>query len=183
MPLPRMKDDGTGGAPVLDKMSAHVRLFDVEEHTEPYTVTRKSDGTQFELDPGFNCTVEVVADGEDGADDGAKFYEAFKYKKDSNDQWFLKENSKLGVLTKVVEPNYFEDVTIPDLTAEDLEGFEMRCRIKPKKNPNTGQVLGSTVDWETMRRLPERRGLTASPAVHGSGGYVADESEPFPEEF
>jgi len=179
MPLPRKKDDGTGGAPVLDIMSAHVRLIDVEEHTEPYSVTRKSDGSQFELDPGFKCTVEVVDDGEDGADDGTKFYESFKYKQDKAGEWFLKENSKLGSLTKVVKPDYFEDVSVPDLTADDLEGFAMRCRIKPKKNPQTGQVLGSTVDWETMRPLPG--GTRRAPLA--AAGYVEGEDVPDPVEY
>jgi hypothetical protein len=30
----------------------------------------------------------------------------------------------------------------------------MICRIKPKKNTNTGQITGSTIDWETMRAVP-----------------------------
>jgi hypothetical protein len=179
MPLPRKKDDGTNGAPVLDIMSAHVRLIDVEEHTEPYSVTRKSDGSQFELDPGFKCTVEVVDDGEDGADDGTKFYESFKYKQDKAGEWFLKENSKLGSLTKVVKPDYFEDANVPDLTADDLEGFAMRCRIKPKKNPQNGQVLGSTVDWETMRPLPG--GTRRAPLA--AAGYVEGEDVPDPVEY
>jgi hypothetical protein len=187
MPLPRKKDDGTGGAPVLDIMSAHVRLIDVEEHTAPYSVTRKSDGTQFELDPGFKCTVEIVADGEDGADNGTKFFESFKYKLDKSGEWLNKENSKLGQLTGVVKPGYYADPAIPDLTAEDLEGFEMRCRIKPKKNPQTGQVLGSTVDWETMRRLPETGRPAATPIPSGdpsfAGGYVEGEDMPDPVEY
>ena len=49
MPLPRKKDDGASGAPVLNILRAHVRLTDVEEHTEPYTVTRKSDGVRLRL--------------------------------------------------------------------------------------------------------------------------------------
>lgn len=61
------------------------------------------------------------------------------------------------MLTNVIKPGYFEDESIPELTAEDLEGFEMLCRIKPKKNPNTGQVIGSTIDWETMRPLPAKK--------------------------
>ncbi len=186
MPLPRKKDDGTGGAPVLDIMSAHVRLIDVEEHTDRYTVTRKSDGSQFELDPNFNCTVEIVGDGEEGEEDGTKFFEAFKYKRDEDGKWFLKENSKLGSLAKVVSPEYFEDASVPDLAAEDLEGFEMRCRIKPKKNPNTGQVTGSTVDWETMRPLSKKRVALAA-SVAGSGatasGYVEGEGVPDPVEY
>src|SRR5215203_4942894 len=154
MPLPRKKDDGSSGAPVLNILRAHVRLMDVEEHIEPYTVTRKSDGRTFTLDPAFNCTVEVLDDGQDGTDNGATFFEAFKYKntqKDGSGEWINQENSKLGALTEVVKPGYFED-------------FEMMCRIKPKKNPSTGAVTGSTIDWETMRPLPTKEKAVAAAA-------------------
>ena len=167
MPLPRKKDDGSSGAPVLNILRAHVRLMDVEEHIEPYTVTRKSDGRTFTLDPAFNCTVEVLDDGQDGTDNGATFFEAFKYKdtqKDGSGEWINQENSKLGALTEVVKPNYFEDYSIPELDAEDLEGFEMLCRIKPKKNPSTGAVIGSTIDWETMHPLPTKETVAAATA-------------------
>jgi len=161
MPLPRKKGDGSSGAPVLNILRAHVRLTDVEEHTEPYAVTRKSDGRTFTLDPAFNCTVEVVDDGAEGADNGARFFEAFKYKntaKDGSGDWINQDNSKLGALSEVVKPGYFEDDSIPDIDASDLEGFEMLCRIKPKKNPSTGTVIGSTIDWETMQPLPKGKG-------------------------
>jgi hypothetical protein len=175
MPLPRKKDAGGAGAPVLNILSAHVKLFDVEEHTEPYTVSRKADGSQFTLDPGFKCTVEVIDDNLDGSDNGARFFETFKYKqhtparcKLSPDKrrveieetgppaWVNKENSKLGMLTNVVKPGYFDDDSIPEISEEDLEGFEMMCRIKPKKNPTNGAITGSTIDWETMRPLPTK---------------------------
>ena len=165
MPLPRKKDEGGTGAPVLNILSAHVRLSDVEEHTEPYTVTRKSDGMQFTLDPGFKCTVEIVDDRQGGEDNGTTFFETFKYKQDDNGQWFNKENSKLGQLTEVVKPGYFDDDSIPELSAEDLEGFEMLCRVKPKKNPNTGAIIGSTIDWETMQPLPAQKEKVAATAA------------------
>jgi hypothetical protein len=161
MPLPRKKDAGSSGAPVLDILNAHVRLTDVEEHVEPYAVTRKSDGRTFTLDPAFNCTVEVVGDGQGGDDNGAKFYETFRYKQDKNGDWINQENSKLGALTVAVKPGYFEDDSIPELDVSDLEGFEMMCRIKPKKNPSTGAVTGSTIDWETMRPIPNRETAAA----------------------
>jgi len=167
MPLPRKKDDGSSGAPVLNILRAHVRLKDVEEHIEPYPVTRKSDGRTFTLDPSFNVTVEVVDDGQDGTDNGAKFFEAFKYKntqKDGSGDWINQENSKLGALTEVVKPGYFEDDSIPELDEDDLEGFEMLCRIKPKKNPATGAVTGSTIDWETLEPLPAKEKVTTSAA-------------------
>jgi hypothetical protein len=157
MPLPRSKDDGSNGAPVLNILRAHVRLTDVEEYTEPFTVTRKSDGATFTLDPQFKATVEIVHDSEDGTDNGEKFFESFKYKntqKDKSGEWINKENSKLGMLTKVVKPNYFDDESIPELTAPDLDGFEMICQVKPKTNPDSGKVLGSMIDWESMKAVP-----------------------------
>ncbi len=163
MPLPRKKDDGSSGAPILNILRAHVRLTDVEEHTEPYTITRKADKATFTLDPQFSCTVEVVDDGQDGADNGAKFFESFRYKQDKKGNWFNQENSKLGALTNVVKPGYFEDPTIAELEASDLEGFEMLCRIKPKKNP-AGQITGSTIEWDTMQALPARAKVAAAAA-------------------
>ncbi len=163
MPLPRKKDAGGSGAPVLDLLNAHVRLTDVVEHTEPYTISRKSDGQIWTKDPDFSCTVEIIDDGADGTSNGAKFFESFKYKEDKDPKtgkklgtWGNQENSKLGALTQVVKPGYFEDDSIPELSEDDLEGFEMMCRIKPKKNPSTGAVTGSTIDWETMRPLPNK---------------------------
>ena len=164
MPLPRKKDAGSSGAPVLDILNARVRFTDVEEHTEPYTITRKSDGMSWTLDPAFTCTVEIVDDGADGSDNGVTFFEGFKYKNDKKDksgEWINQQNSKLGALTEVVKPGYFDDDTIAALDASDLEGFEMMCRVKPKKNPSTGTITGSTIDWETMRPVPTKEKLAA----------------------
>ena len=175
MPLPRKKDDGSSGAPVLNIPNARVRLTDVEEHVKPYTVTRKSDGMSWTLDPAFNCTVEIVDDGADGSDNGVTFFESFKYKNEKKDKsggWINQQNSKLGALTEVVKPGYFDDDSIAELDASDLEGFEMKCRIKPKKNPSTGAVTGSTIDWETMRPVPTREKLAA---------VAAEEDEDFDE--
>jgi hypothetical protein len=154
MPLPRKKDAGSSGAPVLNLLSARVRLVEVEEHVEPRTVTRKSDGQSFTFDPQFKVTVEIVDDGANGADNGVTFFEQFKYKQDKEGNWFNQQNSKLGALTEVAKPGYFDNDSIPELDSSDLEGFEMLCRVKPKKNPATGAVVGSTVDWETMRAAP-----------------------------
>src|SRR5215204_232627 len=148
-------------APILDILNAHVRLTDVEEYMEPKSVTRKSDGATFTLDPQFSCTVEVLDDHVDGVDTGAKFFEGFRYKQDKSGDWINQQNSKLGALTEVVKPGYFDDDSIPELDASDLEGFEIMCRIKPKRNPTTGAITGSTVDWETMRALPTVAAMAA----------------------
>jgi hypothetical protein len=141
MPLPRKKDAGSSGA--------------------PFTVTRKSDGATFTLDPQFKCSVEVVDDGQGGDDNGAKFYESFRYKLNKIGEWINQDNSKLGMLTEVVKPGYFDDESIPDLSEDDLEGFEMMCRIKPKKNPG-GSTTGSTIEWDTMRALPSKKVAAAA---------------------
>src|SRR5215204_1480126 len=156
-------------APILDILNAHVRLTDVEEYMEPKSVTRKSDGATFTLDPQFSCTVEVLDDHVDGVDNGAKFFEGFRYKQDKSGDWINQQNSKLGALTEVVKPGYFDDDSIPELEASDLEGFEMLCRIKPKKNPSTGTVTGSTIDWETMRPMRSKK---AAVVAVPDDGYV-----------
>lgn len=181
MPLPRRKDEGGAKAPVLDILTARVRLTEVEEKSEPYTVTRKADGAAFTLDPGFNCRVEVLDDGDDGSDNGAVFFEMFKYKQDKNGAWFNNSNSKLGKLTEVVKPGYFEDTSIADLTEDDLEDFEMLCRIKPKKNPQSGQIVGSTIDWETMRPVRDGGGKPERATVpdDGDGGVREVNEEDF----
>src|SRR5215210_4343370 len=107
MPLPRKKDAGSSGAPVLNLLSARVKLLDIEEYEKPYTVTRKSDGAEFTLDPGFKCTVEVVDDGADGSDNGVQFFEQFKYKnsnKDNTGEWFNQLFLNVGALTETVKP-------------------------------------------------------------------------------
>jgi hypothetical protein len=178
MPLPRRKDDGSTGAPVLKIPQAHVKLLDVEEHVEPYTVMRKSDGAEFTYDPDFKCTVEVIDDGRDGDDNGVTFFEKFKYKntkKDKTGEWINQENSKLGALSKVVKPNYFEDASVPDLTAADLQGFEMICQLKPKKDPNTGKILGTQIDWETMEPLRETKKLATVPPAEEGGALDEDD--------
>ena len=40
----------------------------------------------------------------------------------------------------------------------------MMCRIKPKKNPTSGAITGSTIDWETMRPLPTKEKVAAGAA-------------------
>jgi hypothetical protein len=163
MPLPRKKDAGSSGAPVLNILRAHVKLTDVEEHTEPFTVTRKSDGATFTLDPQFKCIVEVIDDGQGGDDNGARFFEGFRYKQDKNSKWHNQAYSKLGALTEVVKPGYFEDDSIPELEASDLEGFEMFCSIKPSRNPK-GAITGSTIVWDTIQPLPTKETVATAGA-------------------
>jgi len=138
MPLPRKTGARSSGAPVLNISRAHVRLIDVEEHVEPYTITRKSDGATFTLDPQFSCTVEVIDDGQGGSDNGARFFEGFRYKQDKSGSWFNQENSKLGMLTHVVKPGYFEYPSIPELESFEIFGFEFGDRFDHRVGHHAG---------------------------------------------
>jgi hypothetical protein len=38
----------------------------------------------------------------------------------------------------------------------------MLCRVKPSRNPNTGAITGSTIDWETMQPVPTPEKVAAA---------------------
>jgi hypothetical protein len=72
----------------------------------------------------------------------------------------------------VVHPDYFSNDNVPDLSEEDLEDFEFVCSVVPKKVPDSGKVVGSTIAWESMRRLPAQK-------VGPSGAAPGVEEEDF----
>ena len=110
----------------------------------------------------------------DGSFNGATFFESFRYKYNKREQrWENAENSKLGALTEVRKPRYFEDASIPDLTEDDLEEFELECRVKPRKTPD-GRVTGSTIAWETMRPVQ-----TAKAKARAMSQAEAEEDDDF----
>ena len=100
--------------------------------------------------------MEVVDDGSDGSDNGVTFFESFRYKNRAR-TWRLVQPAELEARCphRGREAGLLRRRHHPGLEASDLEGFEMMCRIKPKKNPSTGAVTGSTIDWETMQRAAE----------------------------
>jgi hypothetical protein len=53
----------------------------------------------------------------------------------------------------------------------------MLCRIKPKKNPATGAVTGSTIDWETMQ--PLQSAATIAAERKKAAAVAAEEEEDF----
>ena len=40
----------------------------------------------------------------------------------------------------------------------------MICQIKPKTDPDSGKVLGSMIDWESMKPLPKKETVAAAAA-------------------
>jgi hypothetical protein len=144
-------------------------LIDVEEHVEPYTITRKSDKATFTLDPQFSCTIEVIDDGRAVITTAQSSSKASATSKEKTASGSNQENSKLGMLTNVVKPSYFEDPSIPELEASDLEDFELMGRIKSKKNPS-GQATGSTIEWDTMQALLTKEKVVPA-AVEEEDGF------------
>ena len=37
----------------------------------------------------------------------------------------------------------------------------MICQVKPKRNPDSGKVLGSMIDWESMKAVPTKAAVAA----------------------
>jgi hypothetical protein len=102
-------------------------------------------------EPNLNGKVEVVANMVDpGVDEGVKFYDRFKLKKDEGD-WSFAKYSKLGNLIMV---RYGED-WFDDLRAEfeeaEFEDFEFIAQVEPKTDSKGKPLTGSTINWKSIR--------------------------------
>src|SRR3712207_228550 len=102
-------------------------------------------------EPNLNVKVEVVANLVDpGNDEGVKFYDRFKLKKDDGD-WVFAKYSKLGNLIAVrYGEDWFED---PDAEFEegDFEDFEFVAQVEPKTDSKGKPLTGSTINWKSIR--------------------------------
>lgn len=90
-----------GGAPNLDILAARVRVVEAELYLEEKEV-KLDNGRSFMAEPNLNLKLEVVRNLVDpGHDEGVKFYDRFKLKKDDDGDWTFAKYSKLGNLIKV----------------------------------------------------------------------------------
>src|SRR5215203_158546 len=91
----------SGGAPSLDILAARLRIVEAELYLEEREI-KLDNGRAFMAEPNLNVKVEVVANLVDpGVDEGARFYERFKLKKDDDGDWTFAKYSKLGALILV----------------------------------------------------------------------------------
>jgi hypothetical protein len=139
-----------GGTPSLDILAAKLRIVEVELSLEEKQINL-DDGRSFVAEPNLNAKIEVVKNlVEPGNDEGARFYDRFKLKKDDG-EWAFLRYSKLGNLIVVrYGEEWFED---PDAEFEegDFEDFEFVAKVEPKTDSKGKPLTGSVVDWKSMR--------------------------------
>ncbi len=144
-----------GGAPnldiLLDILAAKLRIVEVELSLEEKTVNLDN-GRSFVAEPNLNAKIEVVKNlVEPGVDEGVKFYDRFKLKKDDDGDWTFAKYSKLGNLIMVrYGEDWFEDPTA-EFEESDFEDFEFVAQVEPKTDPKGKPLSGSTINWKSLR--------------------------------
>jgi hypothetical protein len=144
------KSASGGGAPSLDILAAKLRIVEAELTLEEKEV-KPEKGAPFMAEPNLNCLIEVVKNlVNPGVDEGVKFYDRFKLKKDEDGDWTFAKYSKLGNLIQV---RYGEDWFDSDAGFEeaDYEGFEFIASIEPKNDRKGNPLPGTVVNWKNIR--------------------------------
>jgi hypothetical protein len=139
-------------APIITVPMARVRLNRPEFHPDPRDVESKDGSRTFAIDPGLNAQVEIVDDHGDGSYDGVKFYQNFKLKwNEDGEFWEFRDGTSLAALMKACYGDIdFDSDEDFDFHVEDFDEFEFMCKVVPKKNPSTGQEIGSMCHYETI---------------------------------
>jgi hypothetical protein len=145
------KSAGSGGAPSLDILAAKLRIVEAELSLEEKEVNLDN-GRSFVAEPNLNVKVEVVKNlVEPGADEGVKFFDRFKLKRDDDGDWTFAKYSKLGNLIAVrYGEGWFEDPSA-EFEESDFEGFELIAQVEPKTDPKGNPLAGSTINWKSIR--------------------------------
>jgi hypothetical protein len=140
-----------GGAPSLDILAAKLRIVEAELSLEEKKVNLDN-GRSFTAEPNLNCKIEVVKNLVDaGVDEGVKFYDRFKLKKDESGEWAFLKYSKLGNLIVVrYGEEWFEDAEA-EFEESDFEGFEFVAQVEPKTDSKGKPLTGSVINWKSMR--------------------------------
>jgi hypothetical protein len=145
------KSAGNGGAPSLDILAANLRIVEAELSLEEREV-KLDNGRTFMAEPNLNVKVEVVANMIDpGVDEGVKFYERFKLKKDDDGDWSFAKYSKLGNLIMVRYGEDWFDDPRAEFEEADFEDFEFIAQVEPKTDSKGKPLTGSTINWKSIR--------------------------------
>ena len=151
MVLVKKSAGNSGGAPSLDILAAKLRIVEAELSLEEREV-KLDNGRSFTAEPNLNVKVEVLANLVDpGVDEGVKFYDRFKLKKDDDGEWAFLKYSKLGNLIVVCYgEEWFED---PNTEFEEpsFEGFEFIAQVEPKTDSKGKPLTGSIINWKSIR--------------------------------
>ena len=140
----------SGGAPSLDILAAKLRIVEAELSLEEREV-KLDNGRTFMAEPNLNGKVEVVANMVDpGVDEGVRFYDRFKLKKDDG-EWSFAKYSKLGNLIMVRYGEEWFDDPRAEFEEADFEDFEFIAQVEPKTDSKGKPLTGSTINWKSIR--------------------------------
>ncbi len=145
------KSAASGGAPSLDILAAKLRIVEAELSLEEKTVNLDN-GRSFVAEPNLNVKVEVLKNLVDpGVDEGVKFYDRFKLKRDDDGEWAFAKYSKLGNLIQVRYGEEWFDDPSAEFEVKDFENFTFVAQVEPKTDPKGKPLPGSVVNWKSMR--------------------------------
>ena len=141
----------SGGAPSLDILAAKLRIVEAELSLEEREVNLDN-GRTFMAEPNLNVKVEVVANMVDpGVDEGVRFYDRFKLKKDDQGDWSFAKYSKLGNLILVRYGEEWFDDPRAEFEEADFQDFEFIAQVEPKTDSKGKPLTGSTINWKSIR--------------------------------
>jgi hypothetical protein len=144
------KSAGNSGAPSLDILAAKLRIVEAELSLEESEV-KLDNGRTFMAEPNVSVKVEVAANMVDpGVDEGVRFYDRFKLKKDDGD-WSFAKYSKLGNLIIVRYGEEWFDDPGAEFEEADFEDFEFIAQVEPKTDSKGKPLTGSTINWKSIR--------------------------------
>jgi hypothetical protein len=151
MVLVKKSAGNSGGAPSLDILAAKLRIVEAELSLEEREV-KLDNGRTFMAEPNLNVKVEVVANMVDpGVDEGVRFYDRFKLKKDDQGDWSFAKYSKLGNLIIVRYGEDWFDDPRAEFEEADFEDFEFIAQVEPKTDSKGKPLTGSTINWKSIR--------------------------------
>jgi hypothetical protein len=155
-----VKKSATGGAPSLDILAAKLRIVEAELFLEEKEI-KLDNGRSFTAEPNLNVKVEVVANLVDpGVDEGVKFYDRFKLKKDDDSEWAFLKYSKLGNLIVVrYGEEWFERTRTPSSTraTSRVSSSSPRSSRRPTPRATRSRDLLSTGKASVRPAEPTKR--------------------------
>jgi hypothetical protein len=145
------KSAGSGGTPSLDILAAKLRIIEAELSLEEKEIDLDN-GRSFMAEPNLNVKVEVMKNlVEPGLDEGARFFDRFKLKKDDDGDWTFAKYSKLGNLIVLrYGEGWFENPSA-EFEEADFEGFEFIAQIEPKTDSKGNLLNGTSINWKSLR--------------------------------
>ena len=147
-----VKKSSGGGAPSLDILAAKLKVLEVELTLEE-TEVKPENGRPFIAEPNFNLKLEVVKNLVDsGVDEGVKFFDRFKLKKDDDGEWTFAKYSKLGNLIKLKYGEEWFD-SDEEFNENDFLDLEFIAQVEPKTDPKGNPLSGSTINWKSIRPI------------------------------